>query len=66
MRITARTLALIYFTMGVFFIYVAISFAEETVFNFMTILLAIFATLDFGAGIRYMRLHYKLKNIKKK
>ncbi|MFS0674420.1 YdiK family protein [Ornithinibacillus sp. 179-J 7C1 HS] len=66
MRITARTMAFIYFAMGALFIYVAITFAEDTIWNFMTILLALIATLDFGAGIRYMRLHNKLKKLKKK
>ncbi|WP_096271777.1 YdiK family protein [Paucisalibacillus globulus] len=65
MRITARTMALIYFSMGILFIYVAIQNADETVWNFITILLALVATLDFVAGIRYMRLHYKIKKIKK-
>ena len=66
MRITARTMALIYFAMGILFIYAAVKSADETVWNFITVLLALIATLDFGAGIRYMRLHYKVKKIKNK
>jgi Domain of unknown function (DUF4305) len=66
MRITARTMALIYFAMGVLFIYAAIQSVDETIWNFITILLACIATLDFGAGIRYLRLHNKIKKMKKK
>ncbi|WP_047986094.1 YdiK family protein [Ornithinibacillus californiensis] len=66
MRITARTMAFIYFAMGILFIYAAIQSAEDTVWNFITILLALIATLDFGAGIRYLRLHNKIKHMKKK
>lgn len=65
MRITARTMALLYFVMGIIFLYAAIQSAEETIWNFITILLALIATLDFGAGIRYLRLHYKIKKMKK-
>ncbi|GGA76225.1 YdiK family protein [Ornithinibacillus halotolerans] len=65
MRVSPKTMAIIYFAMGCLFIYVAIQSAEETIWNFITILFALVATLDFGAGIRYMRLHYQLKKIKK-
>jgi uncharacterized membrane protein YoaK (UPF0700 family) len=65
MRVTARTMALIYFAMGIVFIYFAVRYAEDTVWNFLTILLALIATLDIATSIRYLRLHYKLKKIKK-
>ncbi|GIO28120.1 YdiK family protein [Ornithinibacillus bavariensis] len=65
MRFTARTMALIYFAMAIVFIYFAVRYADETVWNFLTIFLAVIATLDIVTGIRYLRLHYKLKKIKK-
>lgn len=66
MRVSPRTMALIYFALGFLFIFGAVQYAEETVWNFLTILLALIATLDFGAGIRYLRLHYKIKKMKQK
>ncbi|WP_430788582.1 YdiK family protein [Virgibacillus flavescens] len=64
MRTSPKTIALIYFVMGVLFVYVAILNASDSGWNFLTVLFAIFATLDFTVGIRLMRTH--LKNKKKK
>lgn len=47
--------------MGILFTYMAIQSVEDTVWNVITILLALVATLDFGVGIRFMRLHFKMK-----
>lgn len=45
--------------MGIFFAYLAFTYAKETVWNATTILLALVATLDFGMGYRYLRMHQK-------
>lgn len=45
--------------MGLIFAYLAYTSAKETVWNATTILLAIVATLDFGVGYRYLRMHLK-------
>ncbi|WP_010098024.1 YdiK family protein [Ornithinibacillus scapharcae] len=64
MRVSPRTMALLYFALSILFIFGAIQYAEETVWNFLTIFLAFIATLDIMAGIRYLRFHYKLKKLK--
>lgn len=58
-------MATIYFIMGILFVYVAVQSASDSGWNFMTVLLAIFATLDFTVGVRLMRTHLKTKKQKK-
>lgn len=53
--------AIFYFLMGILFTYMAIQSVEDTVWNVITILLTLVATLDFGVGIRFLRLHFKMK-----
>jgi hypothetical protein len=65
MKVSPRTMAIIYFLMGIFFIYVAILSAEDTIWNVTTIVLALFATLEIGVSIRLMALYYRMKNSKK-
>lgn len=55
-------MAMLYFLMGILFTYLAFTSVKETVWNATTILLAIVATLDFGVGYRYLRMHVKGKN----
>lgn len=64
MRISPKVMANIYFIMGVLFVYMAIQNAGETVWNSITMLFAIIATLDFGVALRLMRNH--ARNNKKK
>ena len=59
-------MAIIYILMGILFTYLAIDSVEETPWNFVTILFAAIATLDFGVGIRSLRIHFQLKNNSKK
>ncbi|APC47124.1 DUF4305 domain-containing protein [Virgibacillus halodenitrificans] len=66
MKISPRTMAVIYFAMGIFFTYIAIISAGDTIWNVTTMVLALFATLEIGVGIRLIRLHYRMKNKKKK
>jgi VIT1/CCC1 family predicted Fe2+/Mn2+ transporter len=65
MKVSPRTMAIIYFLLGIFFIYVAILSAEETIWNVTTIILAIFATFEIGVSIRLMGLYLRIKNNKK-
>lgn len=59
-------MAIIYFIMGTLFVYVGIQFADETIWNVTTIVLAAVATLDFGIGIRMMSMHLRSNKNKKK
>lgn len=65
MKLTPKSFFFVYLMMGILFTYVAIQNAQGTVWNFMTILLAAFATFDFGVSIRMLRLHFKIKKQKK-
>ncbi|MBM7573614.1 YdiK family protein [Aquibacillus albus] len=65
MRTSPLFMASLYFGMGVLFTYIAIQSAEETIWNFITILLAFFATLDFVVSIRLFNLHLKVRKSKK-
>ncbi|SES24069.1 protein of unknown function [Gracilibacillus ureilyticus] len=64
MRISPLASAVFYFALGALFTYIAIQSVEGTVFNFITILLAFFATIDFVVGIRLINLHFRIKKVK--
>ncbi|WP_010529430.1 YdiK family protein [Lentibacillus jeotgali] len=66
MKISPKILGIIYFLLGILFTYVAILSADETIWNFLTMLLAFFATLDFGVSIRMFMIHSKIKKHNKK
>ncbi|MUK88524.1 DUF4305 domain-containing protein [Ornithinibacillus sp. L9] len=67
MKISPKTMAIIYFAMGLLFMYIALQSANgDTIWNFTTILFAAFAALDFGVGIRLIRTHLRVKRHKKK
>ncbi|MFC3041634.1 YdiK family protein [Virgibacillus xinjiangensis] len=66
MRVSPLTSAIIYFAMGAVFIYAAIQTADETIWNFTTILLAVVATMDFGVAIRMVNIHLQIKKKNKK
>ncbi|SET76887.1 protein of unknown function [Oceanobacillus limi] len=62
MKLTLRTRAFIYFALGILFMYVALLNADgKSIWNFTTILFAVFATLDFGMAIRLLRINRKIK-----
>ncbi|TFJ91525.1 YdiK family protein [Lentibacillus salicampi] len=65
MKISPKVMGGVYFLLGILFTYVAIRSADETIWNFITILLAFFATLDFGVSIRMFIIHFKIKKQKK-
>lgn len=64
MRTSPLFMAFLYLGMGVVFTYFAIQSVEDTIWNFMTIILAFFATLDFVVTFRLLRLHLKIKKLK--
>ncbi|MBP2259042.1 YdiK family protein [Virgibacillus alimentarius] len=66
MRISPRGIAIVYFLMGALFIYIAINSVTDTVWNTLTIIFTIVATLDFIVGFRYWRMHLYLKKHNKK
>ncbi|MFD2760289.1 DUF4305 domain-containing protein [Lentibacillus juripiscarius] len=66
MKMTPKTMAIIYFLVGAMFISIAVQITEGSVWNFPTIILALVATLDVGVGIRMLIIHFKIKNQKKK
>ena len=65
-RSSPFTMGVIYLIMGVLFTYLAIGSAQETVWNFSTILLVLVATFDFGVAIRMFLLGKKIKKMTKK
>ncbi|WP_226035511.1 YdiK family protein [Aquibacillus saliphilus] len=66
MRTSPMFMASLYFGMGVVFTYIAVQSVEDTIWNFMTILLAFFATLDFVVAFRLIGLHLRVKKSKRK
>lgn len=66
MRISLLFSAGMYVLIGSFFLFLAFQYADDTVWNPVTIILTAVATLDFGAAIRTIRLHLKIKNAQKK
>ncbi len=66
MRMSPKASAIFYFVFGSLFFYLAILAAETTIWNFKTILFAVFATLDFGLSFRMLKTHLYLKKKNKK
>ncbi|GAB2552809.1 YdiK family protein [Gracilibacillus alcaliphilus] len=66
MRISPLRSAVFYLILGCLFTYFAIQSVENTVFNFFTMLLATFATIDFVLAIRLINLHRRLKQSQQK
>ncbi|RCW63126.1 YdiK family protein [Saliterribacillus persicus] len=65
MRFSPLISASLYFGLGILFTYIAIQSASETIWNFITIALAFFATMDFVVSYRLFRLHLHVKKVKK-
>ncbi|SEA92310.1 protein of unknown function [Thalassobacillus cyri] len=66
MKTSPLFMAFLYFIMGIVFTYIAAQTVEDTIWNFITIFLAILATFDFAVSIRLFNLHFRLKNTNKK
>ena len=64
MRFSPLVMATTYFLVGVAFTYFGIQSIEDTVWNMMTILMAIFATLDFSISFRLFLLHIRITKAK--
>ncbi|MDX8363296.1 MULTISPECIES: YdiK family protein [Bacillaceae] len=64
MRRSPLFFGFIYSFIGIVFTYLAIQSAQETIWNFPTLILSFVATLDFGVAIRMFIFHNKLKKIK--
>ncbi len=62
MRISPLFLAVIYFLMGLGFLYIAVLSKTDTVWNMATIVITFVATLNIGVSIRLVLLNFKLKN----
>ncbi|KGX85067.1 YdiK family protein [Pontibacillus litoralis] len=66
MRTSPLAMAILYFIIGVIFTFSAVGSVEDTVWNFITILLVSVATIDFVVSIRFFTLHFRIKNKQKK
>ncbi|MBD8070703.1 YdiK family protein [Bacillus sp. PS06] len=62
-RTSPLLMGIIYLLMGLLFTYLAIGSVEESIWNFPTIILILFATFDFGVAIRMFLLHKKIKKM---
>ena len=58
-------MAILYFLMGAVFTYMAFTYADETVFNPLTIVFLLVAALDFFVGFRYIKQNKKTNQNKK-
>ncbi|AZU60089.1 YdiK family protein [Neobacillus mesonae] len=56
----------IYFVLGALFTYFAIDEVQQNGWGFLSYLLVILATFDFGAGFKMIAFHFKYKNQSKK
>ena len=58
-------MAILYFLMGAVFTYRAFTYADETVFNPLTIVFLLVAALDFFVGFRYIKRNKEANQNKK-
>lgn len=56
-------MAIIYFAMGIGFIYLAVQMGEST-WDLTSIIFALVATLDFGVGFKMLSNHFRSKKKK--
>jgi hypothetical protein len=66
MRTSPAFMALLYFSLGVLFTYLAIQSGQDSMWNASTIILMMLATFDFGVSVRFIMLRRKINQIKKK
>ncbi|GAA0322880.1 hypothetical protein GCM10008967_11750 [Bacillus carboniphilus] len=57
---------ILYLVLGVIFTFFAIQNVQQSGWGFFTYLLIILATLDFGSGLRFIMIHFQLKQHQKK
>ncbi|MFD2638026.1 YdiK family protein [Piscibacillus salipiscarius] len=66
MRASPYFLATMYFLMGLAFVYLALQYADDTIWNFATIIFTIVATFDIGVAIRILTRYFIYKRLNKK
>ncbi|MGP4073729.1 YdiK family protein [Piscibacillus sp. B03] len=67
MRASPFFIASMYFLMGLAFVYLALQYAEDTIWNFATIIFTLVATFDIGVAIRILTKYFAYKkNLNKK
>ncbi|MBN8235582.1 YdiK family protein [Halobacillus kuroshimensis] len=65
MKTSPLFMALLYFSLGIAFTYIAAQAAVETIWNATTIILSLVATFNIAVAVRLYNLHNKIKNTKK-
>ena len=58
-------MAILYFLMGAVFTYMAFTYADETVFNPLSMVFLLVAALDFFVGFRYIKRNKEANQNKK-
>ncbi|PLR81862.1 DUF4305 domain-containing protein [Bacillus canaveralius] len=56
---------IIYIVLGLLFTYFAVQRVHEHGWGFVSYLLVLLATFDFGSGLRMVVLHFKIQKVKK-
>ncbi|PGZ95336.1 hypothetical protein COE51_20780 [Bacillus pseudomycoides] len=65
MRNSPFVMATLYFLLGCIFTYLAITSAQDTIWNFYTLLLSVMATVDFSLALRLIFSKPKKSSMKK-
>lgn len=66
MKTSPFFMGIIYLTMGILFTFLAIETAQETVWNFLTLLLIAVATFDYTTAFRFFWFSNQIKKAKQK
>ena len=66
MKTSPKGMAIIYFLMAALFIYMAVNSVTDTIWNSLTIVFTIVAALDLTVGLRFWRIHLRIKQQNKK
>jgi hypothetical protein len=65
MRTSPTFMALLYFSLGALFTYLAVQQGEDGLWNVTTIILMLLATFDFSVSFRFLLLRRKINQIKR-
>lgn len=66
MKLSPMALAIFYIVMGTFFTFLAVLSVRETMWNFLTISLMLFAAYDYFIAVRIILIKKKIENMNKK
>lgn len=66
MKFSPMALAMFYFLTGALFTYLAVLSVRDTMWNFLTIVLMLFAAYDFFIAVRIMLIKKKIEKMNKK